>query len=69
LAPWEEGIGRGAARVWWLQKLREEEMGRGAAAKGRRRSGGAAAHGGEGLGERRLGFGRVNGPKLQLRPN
>jgi hypothetical protein len=31
---------RGAARVWWLQKLREEEMGRGAAAKGRRRSGG-----------------------------
>jgi hypothetical protein len=23
----------GAARVWWLQELREEEMGRGAAAK------------------------------------
>jgi hypothetical protein len=30
--------------------------------------GGAAAHGGEGLGERRLGFGRVNGPKHLLQP-
>jgi len=59
----------GAARVWWLQELREEEMGRGAAAKGEEKWGGAAAHGGRGLGGRRLGFGRVNGPKLQLRPN
>jgi hypothetical protein len=30
--------------------------------------GGGAAHGG-GLGGRRLGFGRFNGPKHQLRPN
>jgi hypothetical protein len=30
---------------------------------------GAAAHGGGELGGRRLGFGRVNGPKHQLRPN
>jgi hypothetical protein len=40
LAPWEEGIERGAARVWWLQELREEEMGRGAAAKGEEKWGG-----------------------------
>jgi hypothetical protein len=25
----------GAARVWWLQQWREEDMGRGAAAKGK----------------------------------
>jgi hypothetical protein len=31
--------------------------------------GGAAAQGGRGLGGRRLGFGRINGPKHQLRPN
>ena len=47
MAPWEEGIegGGGAARVWWLQKLREEVMGRGVAAKGRRRSGGGCTWG------------------------
>jgi hypothetical protein len=54
--------------VVWLQELREEEMGR-----GRRprcgRSGGEAAQGGRGLGGRRLGIGRTNGPKHQLRPN
>src|SRR5690348_14872423 len=40
--------------------------------EGRRegRGGGqGAGRGGGGLGGRRLGFGRVNGPKLQLRPN
>jgi hypothetical protein len=58
-----------AARVWWLQELRDEEMGRGGGGQGGREVGGAAAHGGRGLGGRRLGFGRVNGPKLQLRPN
>jgi hypothetical protein len=45
-------------------------MGRGAAAKGEEKwGGGAAAHGGRGLGGRRIEFERVNGPKLQLRPN
>jgi hypothetical protein len=45
LAPWEEGIERGAARVWWLQELREEEMGRGAAAKGEEKWGGGCTWG------------------------
>jgi len=48
LAPWEEGIERGAARVWWLQELREEEMGRGAAAKGEEKWGGRLHMGGGG---------------------
>jgi hypothetical protein len=30
---------------------------------------GGAAQGGRGLGGRRLGFGRINGPKHQSRPN
>ena len=39
--------------VVWLQELREEEMGREAAAKGEEKwGGGAAAHGGRGLGGR-----------------
>ena len=46
MAPWEEGIERGAARVWWLQELREEEMGRGAAAKGEGEVGGRLHMGG-----------------------
>jgi hypothetical protein len=37
----------GAARVWWLQELREEEMGRGAAAKGGEVGGGCTR--GEGV--------------------
>ena len=45
MAPWEEGIERGGARVWWLQELREEEMGRGAAAKGGEKWGGGCTWG------------------------
>ena len=39
----------GGARVWWLQEWREEETGRGAAAKGERSWGGGGCTWGEGV--------------------
>jgi hypothetical protein len=39
------GDSGGAARVWWLQELREEEMGRGAVAKGWEEWGGGCTRG------------------------
>jgi hypothetical protein len=49
--------------------LREEEMGRGGGGQGEEEKWGGGCTWGEGLGERRLGFERVNGPKHLLRPN
>ena len=58
------GFGGVAARI------EREGDGQGGGGQGEEEKwGGAAAHGGRGLGGRRLGFGRVNGPKHLLRPN
>jgi hypothetical protein len=48
-------------------KIERGGDGQGAAAKEWEEWG--AAQGGRGLGGRRLGFGRINGPKHQSRPN
>ena len=48
MAPWEEGI-EGGARVWWLQKLREEVMGRGGGGQGEEEKWGGGCTWGEGV--------------------
>jgi hypothetical protein len=49
--------------------LEKEEMGGGAAAKGRENGGAAAQVGGGVRGKGRLGLGKVSGPKHESRPN